>query len=36
VDRTRLIGIALVVVSAIAFGSGGLFAQPVYDPAWTG
>ena len=31
VDRTRLIGIALVVVSAIAFGSGGLFAQPVYD-----
>jgi drug/metabolite transporter (DMT)-like permease len=31
VDRTRLIGIALVVVSAIAFGSGGLFARPVYE-----
>ncbi len=31
VDRTRLTGIALVVVSAIAFGSGGLFARPVYD-----
>ena len=30
VDRARLIGIALVVVSAIAFGSGGLFARPVY------
>jgi len=30
VDRTRLTGIALVVVSAIAFGSGGLFARPVY------
>ena len=30
VDRTRLIGVALVVVSAIAFGSGGLFARPVY------
>lgn len=30
-DRTRLAGIALVVVSAIAFGSGGLFARPVYD-----
>ena len=29
-DRTRLTGIALVVVSAIAFGSGGLFAKPVY------
>jgi drug/metabolite transporter (DMT)-like permease len=31
VDRTRLAGIALVVVSAIAFGSGGLFAMPVYE-----
>ena len=31
VDRARLTGIALVVVSAIAFGSGGLFARPVYD-----
>jgi drug/metabolite transporter (DMT)-like permease len=30
VDRPRLTGIALVVVSAIAFGSGGLFARPVY------
>lgn len=29
-DRTRLTGIALVVVSAVAFGSGGLFAKPVY------
>ncbi len=29
-DRARLTGIALVVVSAIAFGSGGLFARPVY------
>ncbi len=29
-DRARLTGIALVVVSAIAFGSGGLFAKPVY------
>lgn len=29
-DRTRLTGIALIVVSAIAFGSGGLFAKPVY------
>lgn len=29
-DRTRLAGIALVVISAIAFGSGGLFAMPVY------
>lgn len=29
-DRTRLTGVALVVVSAIAFGSGGLFARPVY------
>ena len=31
VDRNRLIGVALVVVSAIAFGSGGLFARPVYE-----
>jgi len=30
VDRARVTGIALVVVSAIAFGSGGLFARPVY------
>jgi drug/metabolite transporter (DMT)-like permease len=30
VDRARLTGIALVIVSAIAFGSGGLFAKPVY------
>jgi drug/metabolite transporter (DMT)-like permease len=30
VDRARLTGIALVLVSAIAFGSGGLFAKPVY------
>lgn len=30
VDRARLTGIVLVVVSAIAFGSGGLFAKPVY------
>ncbi|OGO54706.1 MAG: hypothetical protein A2V85_17625 [Chloroflexi bacterium RBG_16_72_14] len=29
-DRARLTGIALVVVSAVAFGSGGLFAKPVY------
>jgi drug/metabolite transporter (DMT)-like permease len=31
VDRRRLIGIALVLISACAFGSGGIFAQPVYD-----
>jgi drug/metabolite transporter (DMT)-like permease len=30
VDRARLTGIALVVISAMAFGSGGLFARPVY------
>jgi drug/metabolite transporter (DMT)-like permease len=30
VDRRRALGIALVLVSACAFGSGGLFAQPVY------
>lgn len=30
-DRTRLIGIALVVVSACGFGSGPLFARPIYD-----
>jgi drug/metabolite transporter (DMT)-like permease len=29
--RRRAFGIALVVVSACSFGSGGLFAQPVYD-----
>jgi drug/metabolite transporter (DMT)-like permease len=31
VDRRRAIGIALVLVSACGFGSGGLFAQPVYE-----
>src|SRR5262245_14561459 len=30
-DRRYLFGIVLVLVSACAFGSGGLFAQPVYD-----
>jgi drug/metabolite transporter (DMT)-like permease len=30
VNRTRITGIALVLVSAIAFGSGGLFARPAY------
>ncbi len=30
-DRPRLIGIALIVISAISFGSGGLFARPAYD-----
>jgi drug/metabolite transporter (DMT)-like permease len=30
-DRRHAFGIALVLVSACAFGSGGLFAQPVYD-----
>jgi drug/metabolite transporter (DMT)-like permease len=30
VDRQRLFGIALTVVSACAFGSGALFAKPVY------
>lgn len=29
-DRTRLIGIALIVVSAFGFGSGALFAKPIY------
>ncbi len=29
-DRRRLVGVLLVVVSAIAFGSGALFAKPVY------
>ena len=29
-DRRRAVGLLLVVVSACAFGSGGLFAQPVY------
>ncbi len=28
--RPRLVGIALVVISAIGFGSGGLFARPAY------
>jgi drug/metabolite transporter (DMT)-like permease len=31
VDRARLVGVSLVVVSAISFGSGGLFAHPVYE-----
>jgi drug/metabolite transporter (DMT)-like permease len=30
VNRTRLTGIVLVVISAVSYGSGGLFAQPVY------
>jgi drug/metabolite transporter (DMT)-like permease len=30
VDRSRVAGIVLVVASAVAFGSGGLFAKPVY------
>ena len=30
VNRTRLIGVGLVVISAISFGSGGLFARPAY------
>jgi drug/metabolite transporter (DMT)-like permease len=30
VNRSHLAGIALVVASAVAFGSGGLFAKPVY------
>ena len=29
-DRTRLVGIALVVISACGFGSGALFAKPIY------
>src|SRR5262245_4104716 len=29
-DRRRATGVALVLVSAAAFGSGSLFAQPVY------
>lgn len=29
-DRRRAVGLLLVIVSACAFGSGGLFAQPVY------
>lgn len=29
-NRSRLIGIVLVVISAIGFGSGGLFARPAY------
>jgi drug/metabolite transporter (DMT)-like permease len=31
VDRRRAFGIALVLTSACAFGSGGLFAHPVYE-----
>ena len=30
-DRRRAIGIALILVSACSFGSGGLFAQSVYE-----
>jgi drug/metabolite transporter (DMT)-like permease len=30
VDRRRAFGVALVLISACGFGSGGLFAQPVY------
>jgi drug/metabolite transporter (DMT)-like permease len=30
VDRTRLVGIALVVAAAVGYGSGGLFARPAY------
>jgi drug/metabolite transporter (DMT)-like permease len=30
VNRSRLIGITLVVISAVSFGSGGLFARPAY------
>jgi drug/metabolite transporter (DMT)-like permease len=30
-DRRYAFGIVLVLISACAFGSGGLFAQPVYD-----
>ncbi len=30
-DRRRLSGVALILVSAAGFGSGGLFAQPVYE-----
>lgn len=30
VNRSRLVGAALCVISAIAFGSGGLFARPAY------
>jgi len=30
VDRHRLVGVVIVLVSAASFGSGGLFAQPVY------
>jgi drug/metabolite transporter (DMT)-like permease len=29
-DRRRLVGVALILVSAAGFGSGSLFAQPVY------
>jgi drug/metabolite transporter (DMT)-like permease len=31
VDRRRAIGLALILLSACSFGSGGLFAQPVYE-----
>jgi drug/metabolite transporter (DMT)-like permease len=31
VDRRHTIGIALILISACSFGSGGLFAHPVYE-----
>jgi drug/metabolite transporter (DMT)-like permease len=31
VDRRRAVGIALILISACSFGSGGLFAQSVYE-----
>lgn len=31
-DRRRATGIALVLASAAGFGSGSLFARPVYHP----
>lgn len=30
-DRARIFGIALVVIAAIGYGSGGLFARPAYE-----
>jgi drug/metabolite transporter (DMT)-like permease len=30
VDRERLVGVGLVVLSALAFGTGGVFAKPAY------
>jgi drug/metabolite transporter (DMT)-like permease len=31
VDRARAFGIALVVIAAVGYGSGGLFARPAYE-----